>query len=102
MKVIASELSTPSLVNDYVSDLHRLLEAAADAERQAEEEVCDLEPVTAAQASAFRSAIDRLNTAREWKEAIAAQLTAIDNRRRPSTCSSRDVSPVRADGSPSA
>jgi hypothetical protein len=74
---IVSELATRSFVNDYVSDLHRLLEAAADAERHAEAEICDLAPITPAETRAFRSAIDRLNTARDWKEAIAIQLAAI-------------------------
>jgi hypothetical protein len=74
---ITGELATPSFVNDYVSDLHRLLEAAADAERHAEEEICDLAPITPAQTRAFRSAIDRRNTARDWKEAIATQLAAL-------------------------
>jgi hypothetical protein len=78
MNVIASELASPSFVHDYVADLERLLEAATDAERHAEDQICDLEPLTPAQSSALRAAVDRLNAAREWKEAIAAQLTAID------------------------
>jgi hypothetical protein len=41
----------------------------------------------------MHSAVNRLHAAREWKEAITAQLTAIDRHR---------VSPAPAGGSPSA
>lgn len=67
-----------ALVHEYILDLRRLLDAALDAERHAEDELGDLEPATPAETSAMRSAVDRLNTARDWKEAITAQLTAID------------------------
>lgn len=93
MNVIATDLSNPVLVNDYILDLRRLLAAALDAERNAEDEIGDLTPITATDNSAMHSAANRLQAAREWKEAITAQLTAIDRHR---------VSPARAGGNPSA
>jgi NAD(P)H-dependent FMN reductase len=78
MNVIASELARPSFISDYVDDLERLLAAAEDAERHAADAIGDLEPLTPARSSALRAAVDRLNAAREWKEAIAAQLFAIE------------------------
>jgi hypothetical protein len=91
MNVIATDLSNPVLVNDYILDLRRLLAAALDAERNAEDEIGDLTPVTAIDNSAMHSAANRLQAAREWKEAITAQLTAIDRHL---------VSPERAADSP--
>lgn len=93
MNVIATDLSNPVLVHDYIRDLRRLLAAALDAERNAEDEIGDLTPVTAAESTAMHSAANRLHAAREWKEAITAQLTAIDR---------HAVSPAPAGGSPSA
>ena len=67
-----------SLVHEYVLDLRRLLEAALDAERDAADELGDLSPDSPAETTAMRSAADRLNAAREWKETINAQLTAMN------------------------
>ena len=67
-----------ALVHDYILDLQRLLDAAVDAERHAADELCDLSPETPAETSAMRYAADRMNAAREWKEAITAQLTAMN------------------------
>ncbi|HZF16453.1 MAG TPA: hypothetical protein VE046_10960 [Steroidobacteraceae bacterium] len=78
MNVIATDLANPSLVRDYIHDLRRLLEAAQAAERNAAEELGDCEPETQTATSAVRSAVDRLNAAREWKDAINTQLTAIN------------------------
>jgi len=67
-----------SLVDEYILDLRRLLEAALDAERHAADELGDLSPDTPAETSAMRSAADRLHAVREWKEVINAQLTAMN------------------------
>lgn len=78
MNVIATDLANPSLVRDYVLDLRRLLQAAKVAERDAAEQLGNCEPETPAATPAMRSAVDRLNAAREWKDAITTQLTAIN------------------------
>ncbi len=78
MNVIATDLANPILIRDYVLDLRRLLQAAQVAERAAAEQLGDCEPESLAATPALRSAVDRLNAAREWKDAINTQLTAID------------------------
>jgi hypothetical protein len=88
MNAVPVELTSTSLVTDYICDLNRLLEAALDAERSAEAEIgaiSELEPFTAAETFAFRSAVDRLVIAREWQEAINAQLSAIEEGNQPCT-----------------
>lgn len=83
MNAVPVELMPTSFVHDYIFDLNRLLEAAVEAERSAEAEIgaiSDLEPFTAAESCAYRSAVARLVIAREWQEAIDAQLSAITAR----------------------
>jgi hypothetical protein len=84
MNAVRVESMPEAFVLDYISDLNRLLEAALDAERSAEAEIgeiSDLEPFTAAESFAYRSAVDKLVIAREWQEAINAQMSAIEESR---------------------
>lgn len=86
MNAAPVELMSTNLMSDYIGDLNRLLEAALDAERSAEAEIgaiSELEPFTAAETYAFRAAVDRLVIAREWQEAINAQLSAIEESSSP-------------------
>jgi hypothetical protein len=86
MNAVPVELMSTNPMTDYVCDLNRLLEAALEAERSAEAEIgaiSDFEPFTAAETYAFRSAVDRLVIAREWQEAINAQLSAIEESNQP-------------------
>ena len=83
MNAVPVELMPTSVVHDYIFDLNRLLEAAVEAERSADAEIgaiSVLEPFTAAESCAYRSAVARLVNAREWQEAINAQLSAITAR----------------------
>jgi hypothetical protein len=89
MSAVISELAAASFIDAYIADLNRLLAAALAAERDAQfeiGEISELEPatplVTSAYRSAFYLAVDRLNTARAWQEAIAAQLAAVGAGRR--------------------
>ena len=83
MSAAIAESAGESFLHEYIADLNRLLEAALAAERQAEFEIdaiSELEPLTPWVTSAVRSAADRLNSAREWREAIAVQLAALVER----------------------
>ena len=80
MSAAITESAAEGFLHEYIADLNRLLEAALAAERQAQFEVgefSELEPLTPWVTSAVRSAVDRLNSAREWREAIAVQLAAL-------------------------